>query len=159
MAQVADSDDGGTRMLIVRAGGRLCGLPLSSVVEIMRPLPVQALAGLPAYLRGLAVIRGQPLPVVDVSTLLAGVADDRIGRFLTMRGEGRPFSLAVEAVLGMRAVDRTGLRAIPELREPARELVDSVGALGTELLTVLKASRAFSDEMWAGIHQAQGPRS
>jgi hypothetical protein len=24
---------------------------------------------------------------------------------------------------------------------------------------VLKASRAFSDEMWAGIHQAQAPRS
>jgi purine-binding chemotaxis protein CheW len=158
MAQVADNDSG-TLMLIVRAAGRLCGLPLTSVVEIMRPLPVQALAGLPAYLRGLAVIRGQPIPVVDVSTLLAGVAGDRIGRFLTMRGEGRPFSLAVEAVLGMRTVDRGALRAIPELREPARELVDSVGALGTELLTVLKASRAFADEMWAGIHQAQGPKA
>ncbi len=154
MATLAPPEPGSTRFLIVRAADRLCGLPLASVVEIMRPLPLQELAGLPAYLCGLAVVRGEPTPVVDVSTLLTGVADGRIGLFLSMRSEGRPFALGVEAVLGMRAVEQASLRALPELLEPARDLVDSVGAVGAELLTVLRSSRAFADDVWAGVERA-----
>jgi purine-binding chemotaxis protein CheW len=148
-----------TQLLIVRAADRLCGLPLTSVVEIMRPLPVQELAGLPAYLCGLAVIRGEPTAVVDVSTLLTGVSDTRVGRFLSMRSTGKPFVLAVEAVLGTGVVDAGTARALPELLEPARDLVDSVATLGKELLTVLKSSDGFGDELWAGIDRARGPAS
>jgi purine-binding chemotaxis protein CheW len=129
------------------------------VVEIMRPLPVLELAGLPAYLRGLAVIRGEPTPVVDVSILLTGVSDGQIGRFLAMRTERRPFVLGVESVLGTRVVDGATLRALPELLEPARDLVDSVGALGTQLLTVLKSSRTFEDDMWARVDRSESKQA
>jgi purine-binding chemotaxis protein CheW len=144
-----------TRYLIVRAADRLCGLPLASVVEIMRPLPLQELAGLPAYLCGLAVVRGEPTPVVDVSTVLTGVSNTKIGRFLSMRSAGRPFVLGVEAVVGLKTVERSTLRAVPELLDPARDLVESVGTVGTELLTIFRSSGAFAEELWAGVDRAQ----
>ena len=153
---MAASDSSGNQLLIVNAAGRLCGVPIGSVLEILRPVAIQELAGLPAYLCGLAVIRGQPTAVVDVSTVLTGLSDGRIGRYLSMRSEGRPFALRVEAVLGIREVDRRAFRDLPELIEPARDLVAGVLALGTELLTVLRSSPGFSTQVWAGIDRARG---
>jgi purine-binding chemotaxis protein CheW len=153
---LAAQDSRNVPLLIVRAADRLCGVPLTSVVEILRPVAIQELAGLPAYLCGLSVIRGQPTAVVDVSTLLTGISDGRIGRFLSMRTDGKPFALRVQSVLGIDRVERHTLRGLPELAEPARDLVDSVGTLGKELLTVLRSSLAFSQEVWAGIDRARG---
>ena len=50
----------------------MCALPLVHVLEVMRPLPLEKVEPAPAFLLGLAVIRGEPLPVVDVAALLPG---------------------------------------------------------------------------------------
>ena len=60
--------------LLVRTGGRLVGLPLDQVVEVLDPGAAFAVPSLERSVRGLAVIRGRILPVVDLGALLEGAA-------------------------------------------------------------------------------------
>lgn len=59
--------------LLVRFAAHTCALDLAQVVEIMRPLPIERVAGAPDLVRGLAVIRGVPVPVVGLPASLIRV--------------------------------------------------------------------------------------
>ena len=142
--------DVSNRALLVRAGGQTCALELSSVVEIMRPLPVRAIAGAPAVVRGLAVIRGIPPPVValDKVVLPAEIAAP-VSRFVVVRTGARQVALAVEGVLGVYEPGSSPPGALPPLvQHAAGEAIDAIGALDSELLMVLNASRIVPDEVW-----------
>ena len=136
------------RVLAVRAGARMLALPIESVVETMRPMPIEPLAGAPSFVRGLAVIRGAAIPVVDVAELLGG-AGETPGRFVTVRLGARRIALAVEAVLGLSAIEPASFARLPPLLDgAARGAVDSVGLLDGELVLVLRAARVLPDEVW-----------
>lgn len=139
--------------LICRVRARLCALPLVHVVETLRPLPVEPLAGAPAFVRGLCVIRGVPRPVVDATGLLGAQApgDPPAGpppaRFVTVRTGAQQVALAVDAVLGVRTVPPESLQTLPPLLQDAgAEAVAAIGRLDTELLLVLRSSRLLPDE-------------
>jgi chemotaxis signal transduction protein len=51
-------------VLVVMVGTRACAIPLHHVAETLRPLPIQSVAGMPNFVRGVSVIRGTPTPVV-----------------------------------------------------------------------------------------------
>jgi purine-binding chemotaxis protein CheW len=135
------------RALVCRARARRCALPLEHVVEVMRPLPVQPVASSPDFVLGLAVIRGAPLPVVDLGSLWGGGRAAPAGRFVTMRaGHGR-VALAVESVEGVIDLPE-GLRGLPRLLgDAAGELVRALGVRDAELLLVLEAARLVPTEL------------
>ncbi len=85
--------------LLVRAGGRLVGLPLDQVVEVLDPgtaFPVPALE--PSF-RGVAVIRGRILPLVHLGALLDGAPCPavRSDTGVVVELAGRRLCLEVEA--------------------------------------------------------------
>src|SRR5688572_15607941 len=67
-----DEEAGANRAmwLICRVSTRVCALPLDAVVETMRPLVVEPVAGAPGFVSGLSIVRGEPIPVVDAARLL-----------------------------------------------------------------------------------------
>lgn len=131
--------------LICRVQTRLCALPLAQVVETLRPLPVEPLAGAPAFVQGLCVIRGAPRPVVDAARLLgtqAGSGGSPDARFVSVRAGAGQVALAVDAVLGVRRVPPESLQDLPPLlQEAGAEAVAAIGRLDAELLLVLRSSR------------------
>ena len=136
--------------LIVRAGTHTCALNLVDIVEIMRPLPVSPLAGGPEVVCGLSVIRGSPVPVVVLATLLNNGEHSLGTRFVTIRAGDRTVALSVDAVLGIREFDPAQLSELAPLLQGARlELVDAVGALDAELFLVLKTGKLVPDSVWA----------
>ena len=64
------------------------------------------IAGAPPYVRGLCIIRGTPVPVVDAGLLISNQATQS-GRLVTIRAGDRTIALQVEAVLGVRVFPRT----------------------------------------------------
>jgi purine-binding chemotaxis protein CheW len=137
--------------LICRVQNWRCALALSEVVEILRPLPVEAVAGAPFFLRGLALIRGMPLPVVDAARLL-GDTDGATepGRFIVLRVAERRVALAVDEVLGVRALPADARHALPPLLDEAgRDGVAGIGRLDAELLLVLRGARLLADDLMA----------
>ena len=142
-------DEAPALSLLFRVRGRLCALPLAHVVETMRPLPIQAMAGAPPAVRGLAIIRGAPVPVVEVAELLAGeglevraTPSDAAARFVTVRAAERVIALAVDSVAGTKHLPPDSLRTLPPLlHDGETSVVGSIGTLDAELLLVLRSAR------------------
>ena len=134
--------------LICRSHTRLCALPLAHVVETMRPLPVESLAGAPHFVRGVAVIRGAPVPVIDAAALLGAPATPG-DRFVTVGVGARCVALAVDGVLGVRNLAAPSLQALPPLlQEAGADVVHAIGRLDAELLLVLNGSRLLPEDAW-----------
>jgi purine-binding chemotaxis protein CheW len=140
-------NDGGHELtLVCQIRGGLCGLPLVHVVETMRPLPIEPVAGAPSFVLGLALIRGVAVPVVEAAHLLAGKdvapaeSDRTTRRFVTLDVGGRPVALAVNGVVGVRSIAAASRGALPRLlSHAASDVIETVGALDAELLVVLQA--------------------
>jgi len=127
-------------------------VPLSHVVETMRPLPVQPRAGMPPFVRGLSVIRGASIPVVDLGALLGLPAAAQPTRFVSLRAGERRIALAVEEVIGVRALASVSLETLPPLLQRARpRVIDLVGRLDASLLIVLQDSRFVPDWAWKSL--------
>jgi purine-binding chemotaxis protein CheW len=103
------------QVLIARVRSLRCALALTDVVEVMRPLPVARLEGLPTFVLGAAMIRGAAVPVIDLGAILVGPEGARPTRFLTIRSGARIAALAIEEIIGVRTIARTELRQL-ELR-------------------------------------------
>jgi purine-binding chemotaxis protein CheW len=129
----------------------VCALPLEHVIETMRPLPVTPLTGVPPAVLGVAVIRGAPVPVVDVASMLAGDTA-RATRFVTVRTGHRAIALAFEEVVGIRSIPTAALSELPPLVSNGRgETIAAIGALDDELLIVLSAARIVPESAWRAL--------
>jgi purine-binding chemotaxis protein CheW len=121
------------------------------VVETMRPLPVEPIAGVPSFVRGVSIIRGVPTPVVDLGEVLGalgGVAE----RLVTLRLGNRLVALSVDAVLGVRDLDLSTIQELPPLlRGAPQDVIDAIGTLDDEVLMVLRAGWELPDEVWQAL--------
>lgn len=139
-------------MLLCRVGHLICSFPLTHTEETMRPLPVDAVAGAPPYVQGVALIRGVPVPVVDPSFLLHGRAASAVTRFVTVKTGNRRVALTVDRVIGVARVTSEQLMALPPLLgELPRDLVTGIGVLDASLLLVLDSARLVPDDVWTTI--------
>jgi purine-binding chemotaxis protein CheW len=145
----AEGDD---RFLLCRIGSRIGALTLKDVREVMRPLPIEPLAGTPPFVLGLAVVRGFPTPVIDAGRLLGSIESPSPARFVSLRLGERTAALAVDAVLDVRSLPAGTVADIaPLLREAGADVVSAIGALDTELLLVLEAARLVPESIWGEI--------
>ena len=133
--------------LIFRVGSHRCALPLSEVVEVLRPLPVEELAGAPPGVSGLAVVRGAATPVVDLAALLGGAGSS--ARFVIARAGERKIALAVDTVLGIRALDPSVWNELPPLvHEACSGVVDRLATLDREAVLTLTAATMVPEPVW-----------
>lgn len=142
--QLVDDPNTG-EWLVCRVQTRLCALPLEHVIETLRPMPVEPVAGAPPFVLGLAVIRGVPLPVVDAARLL-GTDQAKAERFVTVIAGNRRIALAVDCVLGVRAVAPESLQALPPLlHEADTDVIAAIGLLDAELMLVLRSAKLLPE--------------
>jgi purine-binding chemotaxis protein CheW len=158
-AEAKRSDDNRhARSVVCRVGARICALPVEVVIETMRPLPIEPVAGVPAFVVGLAIIRGQPVPVVDAARLLGAVATEPT-RFVTIRVRSRCIALAVDAVVGVRTIDAGALGQLPPLLAGVgRDVITAVGTLDAQLLLVLESTRVIPIDVWSALDRAMAER-
>ena len=148
-------------LLVCRAGAKLCALPLTQLLETMRPLLTEPLAGTADFVAGVASIRGRPTPVVDARKLLGSASETAPGRYVTLdltsnSGKARVLALAVDEVIGVRVVAVHLLDDVPDLlraRSPERDVIDAVATFDAELLLVLQQARLFPEELWQRLEQ------
>lgn len=136
-------------MLLCRARMIVCALPLLHVVETMRPLRIQRLGSVPPFVLGLSIIRGTPVPVVDMGVLLGADAAAAPTRFITLRTADRLVALAVEEVVGVRELPAASIRSLPPLLDRIRpRVIARVGMRDRNLLVVLGDVRIVPDTVW-----------
>jgi purine-binding chemotaxis protein CheW len=140
--------------LIVKAWGQLCAIPVRDVVETMRPLPTQALTPGIEGLDGVTVVRGRPVPVVHLGSVIGGAGENTPQRYVTVRAGERVVVLAVDEVLGLRELNETQYAEMPPLLSRGRsDAIAHIGVADSELLALLDAGRLVSPEAWRQYEQ------
>jgi purine-binding chemotaxis protein CheW len=138
--------------LLCRVHEHWCALPLRHVVETMRPLPTSPIPGAPAFVDGLAIIRGGPVPVLNLSCLL-GSSSGQPTRFVCVNTERGRVALAVDHVQGVLLIESDSLRCLPPLLQCAdAEAIAAIGTLDAELLLVMQAARLVPEDLWATVN-------
>ncbi len=156
--------------LICRSAGHLCALPLDRVREIMRPLPLERVAGgvadpAASFVLGAAIVRGAVVPVVSLAGLMGRRNTGDIGevgnpdqsasqaRYVSLRLGARHAALAVDAVLGIRALAAIDASApmAPLIGMVEHAAVAAITTHDAEMLFVLQAARLIPDAAWAAL--------
>jgi purine-binding chemotaxis protein CheW len=137
--------------LLCRVHEHWCALPLRHVVETMRPLPTSPIPGAPAFVDGVAIIRGGPVPVLNLSCLLGSSAGHPT-RFVCVNTDRGRIALAVDHVQGVRSIESDSLHALPPLLQCAdAEVIAAIGMLDAELLLVMQTARLVPEDLWAAL--------
>jgi purine-binding chemotaxis protein CheW len=137
--------------LLCRVRARWCALPLKQVIETLRPLPTAPITGAPAFVMGLAIIRGAPVPVVDLSYLLNATASEPT-RLVCVKTERGCIALAVDHVQGVRSFASSSLHTLPPLLQCAdAQVIAAIGMLDTELLFVMQTARLVPVDLWDAL--------
>ncbi len=140
------------KILVLRARRVVGGIPLASLAEIMRPLAAHPVPGSAPYLRGVSIIRGHPVPVVDLGGFLGAEGEAKPTRLVVVRAGDRSVALAVEEVLGIRDIEGSRLEALPPLLRDARpDVLASAGVLDGQFMLVLQAARCIPDDLWTRL--------
>ena len=137
--------------LICRSARHLCALPLGKVREIMRPLPLERVAGdgpVASFVLGASIVRGKVVPVLSLAGLLGGHDTEQHGRFVSLRLGERDAVLAVDSVQGIGTPNVTGQALAPLLGAVEHAAVSAITTHDAELLYVLQASRLVPDSAW-----------
>jgi purine-binding chemotaxis protein CheW len=130
--------------LLFLARTRLCALPLTHVLESMRPLPVTALAAMPDFVLGAALVRGVPTVVLDAGRLTGARDAGAPTRLVLLRTAKGRAALAVEAVLGPREIPPDMQAQLPPLLRDAA-VIGELARLDGELLLVLEPARLLAE--------------
>jgi purine-binding chemotaxis protein CheW len=161
----AGSADDTDQVVLFRLGTGLCAMPVRQVLETMRPQPLRPLADAPPYVVGVSVIRGAPVPVVDLAALVHGCREEPT-RLLTVRA-GDPshtVALAVTEVVGVASIPAgswdalsplLGVAGTPPAGDTGPAAVRSVGVAETEIVLLLDGARTVPDDVWQAL--ATGP--
>jgi purine-binding chemotaxis protein CheW len=117
----------------------------------MRPLAIEPLASAPSFVQGISIVRGEPIPVLDLRQLLGSTSQtERPRRLVVIRVDSRCAGLFVDGVEGVRHLPPDMLRALPRLLgDTSAELVTEIGRLDEKLLMVLESGRLVPDSVWA----------
>ena len=113
---------------------------------------------MPSFVSGVAVIRGQPTPVLDARVLLGGADEAPPGRLVTLSLGARTAALAVDSVLGVRQLGHEMLASLPHvLSDPDNRHVAALTTLDQELLVVLQHAQLVPESLWPELARAEQP--
>lgn len=143
-------------VLLIRSRSVVGALPLASVVETLRPPAIESLRGVPSFVLGVSIIRGAPVPVVDLGSVLGAQGERRSSRLVTLRSGSRVVAVAVEEVMGVRPIPSSDLQVLPPLLgDSSAPAVESMAALDGDLLLLLRAARLVPEDVWTRIAPAE----
>jgi purine-binding chemotaxis protein CheW len=146
-------NDDSVSALLVRAASHCCALNLSYVIEILRPLPLEQLTGAPEIVSGLSIIRGNPVPVLDLAGLFGPSASSPARLVLVRSGTGQ-IALAVDQVLGISQFSASSLNRLPPLLQNASAgSVEKIGILDSELLFILNTTHLVPEDFLASLER------
>jgi purine-binding chemotaxis protein CheW len=117
----------------------------------MRPLPIERLSRAPHFVKGMAIIRGTPLPVVHLGSLFGEDAGEP-QRLVTVAIGRRFIALAVDRIIGIRPIHGEVSADLPPLlREADGDMVSAIGTLDSEFLFFLQTALILPQNLLADI--------
>lgn len=149
------------QFVVFRAAGELYALPLEVVREVVNAAPRRGIPAPPApWVVGLASIRGELMPVVDLALRMGYDAPSGESVLLIVEAKRRANVKAERAAIAVDVVDKL---AEPETLTPAPayagDAAEAIFERGTDLIMVLKAAALLPEAGTAARRRQGAPRS
>jgi len=103
--------------LIVRIGGVTHAIPITAVEEVLPDLPVEKIAQLPSFVRGVVFVRGHLIPVLDGAERLGlrSESEPQRSQLVCLRNGERLLGLKVDEAVDLMELPLQGRIPVPEL--------------------------------------------
>jgi purine-binding chemotaxis protein CheW len=101
--------------LVIQAGGETYGLPMESLVAVYMEHTIIPIPCVPAFVAGIANIRGQIMPVFDLAVLLKVPGGDTKHALIVASSKDNSVAFCVEAVGESRIVQVSELQPVPSM--------------------------------------------
>jgi len=145
------------RLVVFSLAGSKYAAPVANVVEVGSPLPATPVPHVPAWVLGVANLRGEVLSVVDLAAYLGLERRGPAGRLMVVRtgAEAVTSGLVVDSVSGMLSLSRAdlGLPSAPIDHRIAPYLAGVYDAAG-EVIAVLDFDRLLSEPLFRQFEPA-----
>ncbi len=143
------AEEGRLQLVLFQVAETAMAVPVAQVEYVERMGPLTPIPGAPPFLRGVASLRGQVVPVVDLAERL-GLGHRPLGpkaRVLVVRVEGQTVGMAVDDVLQVLYVSEDAVQPPPPVvaRVSARFLT-GVAYLQGDVVLVLDLQRVLTPE-------------
>lgn len=138
--------------------GDECGLAISSITEVVRPLKITPLPRMPKFVEGVINLRGVIIPIVDLRKrfALAKISDDhRSMRMIITKGAVPGASGAGKELLGLVVDSVNEVLQVPEkdiappppaaIGEHA-DFITGMGKVGDRIIILLDIARILSQQ-------------
>lgn len=148
------------KVMVFHIGADRYALPLWAVARVLPVAALKAIPLAPACVAGLLDLHGEPVPVIDLSSL-AGVPprqlwyDSRIVLvdYALADGETRPLGLLAEHVVGVDSIDADSLREPGVAGAP---FLGRVAASANGMLQLVNLDQLLAPEVRALLFQGAG---
>lgn len=120
--------------LVIQTGGETYGLPMDSLMAVYMEHTVIPVPCVPAYVAGIANIRGEIMPVFDLAVLLKVPNDNPKRALIVASSHENSVAFCVENVGEARAVQMDELQAVPPMLNEA--YLQGISADGMGMLNV-----------------------
>lgn len=136
------------QLLTFKVGPSIYGLETFAVNEIVRPVKVTKIWGLPESVLGVSNIRGVVVVVIDIATILGTEANSMDDSLLLVINSGdERVAVRVDEVKDVVSVEDKSVQPPPRnLDERISKLISGVTTVNGELVTLLDINAVLKDE-------------
>ena len=132
-------------LVVFTVAGESYGIASAHVREVYPLKALSPLPGTPAFMRGIANLRGRIIAVVDIKKFFdlpdRGLSD--LNKLVVVGSEAMVFAILADAIQGIRRLPQSELQ--PPVPGAAGARSDYVRGISTDRLVVLAAERLLSD--------------
>jgi purine-binding chemotaxis protein CheW len=121
-------------VLVIQAGGETYGLPMESLTAVYTGHTIIPVPCVPAFVAGIANIRGEIMPVFDLAVLLKVPSSETKRALIVASSKDSSVAFCVEAVGEARTVQLSELQPVPPMLNEA--YLDGISADGMAMLNV-----------------------
>jgi purine-binding chemotaxis protein CheW len=117
MNQLASPRDLSTTVLCVRLGHQLYALPIEAVDEVLPALPIEKISPCPRFIRGIVIVRGELIPILDAAERL-GKSDHQRPlepTIVCLRSGQRLVGVEFDEAVGLMELSLSGLLSAAEV--------------------------------------------
>jgi purine-binding chemotaxis protein CheW len=142
---VAEEQPAAREAVVIQLGPSRFAVPIGSIAEVARPLPVTRVPGLPGWAAGVVNWRGRILAVIDLREILGAQRTDPAGasRLVVLAHDGLVAGLVADAVAGTVDVPAAVEDAPATLAPDAAAIVGAGFTDATGPVAVLDVAAVF----------------
>ncbi|MBD3867174.1 MAG: chemotaxis protein CheW [Acidobacteria bacterium] len=140
--------NGDQHLVVMTIDNEEYGVPIHSVREILRMMPVGRVPGAPEHVRGVINVRGQVMAVVEARTLLGLPALDptQTSRILVVEIGDRVTGLLVDSVSQVLRIPESNITSGGEVMTAAAEYIRGMARWEDRMIILLDLDKALAQE-------------